>query len=176
MTTRTALIQRIHVLKHELSLDDETYKEILGAIADGRTSCTQLGDEELNLVKIAMERMMNGRDGSKSVSRKNPKQHNRIAKLGYILNWDWRDIARFCKKQTGKSSTQKCSAADLTKVINGMVAIIDDRLAKGSLVLPHDDLALYLKYTQQHRTATQPSEGFAGKRDEPSEGLHAQLS
>jgi phage gp16-like protein len=151
VTTRNALIQRIHVLKRDLHLDDEIYRDILGAISEGRTSCKQLDEDELNLVKIALERMQAGRQSGTSTTKTNVQQHKKISKLGFILQWNWKRIAEFCEQQTGKRSTQKCSAAELTKVVNGMIGVIDDRLAKGSLVLPHDDLALYLKYTQQHR-------------------------
>jgi phage gp16-like protein len=165
---RNSIIKRIHVLKRDLDLDEDTYGDVLGAISDGRTSCVQLDEEELNLVRIALERQLAGRQSGTSTTRKNAKQQDRIAKLGFLLQWSWRDIAGFCEKQTGKRSTRSCNASQLTKVINGMVQVINDKLAAGTLTLPHSDLQKFLDLTQSHRKSVRANGNSPQQMAQPS--------
>ena len=53
---RNDLIKRIHVLKHDLSLDEDTYRTILLSIS-GKESCASIDDEYLNLIKQQLEGM-----------------------------------------------------------------------------------------------------------------------
>jgi len=152
---RNRIIARIHALKRNLRLDDEIYHVILGSIA-GKTSCRDLGDEELNLAMLAFERMASsgGAIGATSLVKVNQKQHRRIAKLGYILGWTWKDLAGFCKRQTGKRSTRACSATELNKIINGLVAVIDGDIEKGRLKLSPEKFEEYRRYTKTQRRMT----------------------
>ena len=146
---RNDLIKRIHCLKRDLMLDDDSYREILQSIA-GKDSCAQIDDEYLNLIKQQMEAMLQRMRLGSSLTLKNQNEHRKIAKLGYLLNWNWHDIAGFCFKETGKKSTQQCDSSELSKIINGLVALIQDGLAKGTVKLAHPDLQAFLKYTQSH--------------------------
>ena len=145
---RNTLIGRIHQLKKSLLLDDETYRTILASCANGETSCREIDDEYLNLIKQQMENMLGRMRAGSSLKLTNAAEHRKIAKLGYLLDWNWQDIAGFCFKEVKKKSTQSCTAAELGKVINGMVSIINSKLADGSLILPHADLQAFLKYSQ----------------------------
>lgn len=147
--SRNSLIQRIHVLKRDLSLDEETYRVILRSIS-GRDSCAVIDDEYLNLIKQQLEGMLNRMRAGSSLVLKNANEHRKIAKLGYLLGWSWHDIAGFCFKEVGRRSTHNCNAAELGKIINGMIALINDGLTRGTLKLAHPDLKDFLKYTQSH--------------------------
>jgi len=143
---RNSLIKRIHVLKRELSLDDDTYRTILRTVS-GEESCADIDDEYLNLVKQTLE----GHQQKTQQTRiaKNEHLQKKISKLGFILNWNWTRIADFCKQQTGKRSTQSCNPSELTKIVNGMIAIINDKISKQEIVLPHAEMQEFLKYTQR---------------------------
>jgi hypothetical protein len=147
--SRNSLIQRIHVLKRDLLLDDDTYRSILQSIC-GKDSCADIDDEYLNLIKQQLEGMLARMRAGRSIVFKNAKEHAKIAKLGYLLGWSWFDIAHFVKKETQgrRISTRSCDASELQKVINGMIALINDRLAAGKLTLAHRDLEDFLKNTQ----------------------------
>lgn len=157
--TRNSLIRRIHVLKRELALDDETYRTILESIS-GKRSCSEIDDEYVNLVLKSLE-------GQASKVRQTRVQANvrlqrKIARLGYILKWSWRDIAGFCFKETGKRSTQSCSAAELNKVVNGMIAVTDDRLDEGLIVLSPTQLDDYLRHTHRRRVNNATQQNMKG--------------
>jgi phage gp16-like protein len=147
--TRNSLIQRIHTLKRDLSLDDEMYRTILESIA-GKRSCKDIDDEYLNLIYQTLNSQF-----QKTVQtrvRKNVQLQKKISKLGFLLNWNWKRISEFCYQQINKKSTQNCSAAELNKIINGMVAIINDKLAAGKIELSPKDLQDFLYYTQTHKS------------------------
>lgn len=150
--TRNATIGRIHQLKALTGVAEEDYRTILASCSNGKTSCRDMDDEYLNLVKQTFERLyakqQHGLPGGNKLSR----EESKIAKLGILLGWSWHDIANFVKRQTEgrKISTKSCTPAELTKVINGMVELINDGLTKGTLQLAHPDLEKFLKYTQQH--------------------------
>jgi len=139
------------MLKRQLSLDDDTYRTVLDAIA-GKQSCVDLNDEDLNLAMLALERMAAGGRDATSTVQKNARQHRFIARLMDFLGWDWKTTAQFCRHQTGKSSTRQCSAGELSKVIMGMIRIIDDRIEKKLIFLTPAELSDYQRYTKLHRT------------------------
>jgi len=150
LETRNSLIQRIHVLKRDLGLSDDTYRTILESIS-GKTSCKDIDLEYLNLVKQALEGQLQ-KLGS-STRTKNAKEHRKIAKLGFLLGWSWFDIAHFVQRETQgrRISTRSCTGEELSKVINGMVALINDGIATGKITLEHKDLQDFLRYTQSHK-------------------------
>jgi phage gp16-like protein len=146
---RNSLIKRIHSLKRELSLNDETYRTILESIT-GKRSCKDIDDEYLNLIYQALKNQF-----QKTIQtrvRRNVQLHKKISKLGFLLNWNWKRIAEFCSQQTGKRSTQSCNSAELTKIINGMTEVINDKLAANELKLSPKDLQGFLYYTQNHKS------------------------
>ena len=152
--SRSFLIQRIHVLKRDLMLSDENYKIILESIS-GKFSCADIDDEYLNIIKQQMEGMFDRMHAGSSLKLTNAQEHKKIAKLGYLLGWNWNDIAGFCFKEVKKKSTQSCTAAELGKIINGMIALINDGLATGKITLVHRDLEDFLKYTQSQNRQSQ---------------------
>lgn len=149
--TRNKLIQRIHVLKRDLALDDDMYRTVLQSIA-GKSSCTELDEEELNLVCLALDRMAATRRLSTSMLTTNAGQHRFIARLMDHLGWSWRDTSRFCKHQTGKVSTKQCNARELSKLIIGMIRTIDYRIEKGMLKMSPHELDEYRRHTRLHRS------------------------
>lgn len=155
--TRNKFIQRIHVLKRDLGLDDETYRTVLDSVA-GKTSCTNLEEEELNLVLLALEKMSRGGNGATSVTLRNQRQQRFIARLMDYLGWTWKQTSHFCVRQTGKRSTRSCNAAELSKVIIGMIRLIDEDIEKGRLKLSPEKLEEYRRYTKMQR----------GMNDEPT--------
>lgn len=148
--TRNDLIKRIHVLKRELSLDDDTYRMVLSNIT-GKLSCKDIMSiEELNLVCVSLSKMKDNR-GSRQPVKRNPDQHRFIARLMDHLKWSWPETAMFCEKVTGKRSTTSCSAAELSKVIRGMIATIDHHIKSGKITMTTEQLAEYRSHTQRHR-------------------------
>jgi len=145
--TRNKLIQRIHVLKRDLGLDDDTYRTVLDSVA-GKASCRDLEDEDLNLVLLALEKMSRGTNGATSVTLRNQRQHRFLARLMQYLNWDWKATARFCLHQTGRRSTRSCNAGELSKVIIGMIRLIDQDIDQRRLILTDDQLSEYHRYTK----------------------------
>ena len=133
--TRAELIKTIHVQKRDLSLDEDNYRLILESIS-GKRSCANMDDEHLNLVSLALSKMLDNR-GTSPGTRKNPNQQGFIARLMDYLHWDWSNTASFCLKLTGKKSTRACSAGELSKIIRGMIAIIDQDIERGKLSLSH---------------------------------------
>jgi phage gp16-like protein len=146
--TRSGLIKRIHVLKRELSFDDDTYRTVLESIT-GKRSCADIDDEYLDLVCKSLEGQL--KKTQQTQIRQNVQLERKIAKLGYILRWNWYDIAGFCVKETGKRTTRACSALELNKVVNGMVAVIDNRLESGVIVMLPSQLSDYLRHTHNRR-------------------------
>jgi hypothetical protein len=160
MMDRKQLNHRIRKLAHGvLGLDVETYRTIVSSIAENSeghlTRCT---DDEAYLVLLALDRMVAGGKDATSVIVKNPRQQKFIARLMDYLGWAWKDTARFCFHQTGKASTRQCSAGELSKVIIGMIRIIDDRIEKKLILLTPAELSDYQRYTKLHRTTNSSAE------------------
>jgi hypothetical protein len=158
---RKQLNHRIRKLAHgALGLDVETYRTIVAAIAEkSEGHITRCTDDEANLVMLALERMAAGGVGATSVTLKNQRQQKFIARLMDYLGWTWRDTAGFCFHQTGKRSTRQCSAGELSKIVIGMIAIIDHRINREQIKLTPDQLAEYHRYTKLHRPRPNPIEG-----------------
>ena len=148
--TRNITIGRIHQLKTQLCLDEETYRTILASCSNGKTSCRDIDDEYLNLIKQALENLLAKQQHGAPGQNKNAREQAKIAKLGFMLGWSWHDIAGFVKRETEgrKVSTRSCDKVELGKIINGMVALINDGLTTGKITLGHKDLQDFLKYTQ----------------------------
>lgn len=151
---RKKLNQRVGALAFgRLGLDMEIYRTIVASMdekSEGHlTRCT---DENAQLILLALDRMAAGGKGATTVVVKNPGQQKFIARLMDYLGWSWKDTARFCKHQTGKRSTKACNAGEMTKIIIGMIRIIDDRIEKHILLLTPKEFADYQHHTRLHRT------------------------
>ncbi len=151
---RKKLNQRVGALAFgRLKLDEETYRMIVASIDEkSEGHLTRCSDENAGLILLALERMAAGGKDATSVIVKNPRQHRFIARLMDYLGWTWKDTARFCFHQTGKHSTKACDAKDLSKIVLGMIRIIDDRIEKGVIRLSADELAEYHHHTRLERT------------------------
>lgn len=146
---RKELNRKIGALAHgRLKLEGEMYRTIVASIdpkSEGHV--TRCDDEHANLVLIALRRIAE----KNPPEQKNVKQHKFIARLMDHLNWKWKNTADFCKHQTGKNSTRACNALELSKIINGMIAIIDQDIASGKLQLSPKQLEDYQRHTKRHR-------------------------
>lgn len=149
---RKKLNQRIGAIVHgKLKLDEETYRTIVSCIDEkSEGHITRCDDEHANLVLLALQKMVE-RPGMTSVTLKNQQQQKFIARLMDYLGWDWKHTAEFCWHQTGRKSTRACSAGELSKIIIGMIRIIDERIEKGVICLSKQELETYHRYTRLHR-------------------------
>ena len=130
MTTqqRKNLNHQVRKLAHGiLGLDVETYRTIVSTIDEkSEGHITRCDDEHANLVLLQLQAMVSRRGTpGQSIVVANARQQRQIAKLMDFLRWDWKTTAHFCYHQTGKRSTKSCDAKELSKVIMGMVRIID---------------------------------------------------
>lgn len=155
---RTQLIKRIHTLAYrDLGLDEEAYRSIVDSITNMR-SVKDLGGEQLNLVLAYLERLHDGRLRSIPQSGNLPgrpptetglyRQHRIIARLMFILKWNWKSTAKFCDRVVGKKDTRKCDARELVKVIAGMIQIIETDIRAGKITMTDKALQEFRKHTQ----------------------------
>lgn len=152
MIDRRKLNHDIRALAHgRLSLDEETYRSVVESIT-GKRHVTELGDEEANLVYLALQKMLDNQ-GARGEVRRNPQQQKFIARLMQYLHWNWEDAAHFAEKIVHKKSTKACNAAELSKIIRGMIAIIDSDIEKGKIVLNHTERFEYERHVNRHRTS-----------------------
>lgn len=151
---RKNLNHRVRKLVHGmLGLDLETYRTIVVSIDEkSEGHITRCDDEHANLVLLQLQAMLDRRPQPATTVR-NGRQQRQIARLMQYLHWDWTVTAKFCHHQTGKKSTRLCDAKELSKVILGMVRIIDADIEKGKIKLSPQELAEYQKYTKWHRQA-----------------------
>lgn len=145
--TRKELNRKIGALAFgRLKLSEDIYRQIVVSIdSKSEGHVTKCDDESANLVLIALRRL------AEKTPAKNVKQQRFIARLMDHLKWNWKQTAAFCKKQTGKHSTRDCTALELTKIVNGMVAIIDGNIGDGTLQLSPAQLSEYKRYTKRNR-------------------------
>jgi phage gp16-like protein len=149
---RNDFIKKIHVLKRDLGMIDEDYRMVLYNIS-GKTSCKDIGIEELNLITIALGKMKDN-TGVAGQVKKNPQQHKMIARLMDILGWNWNRTAEYCEQITNKKSTKACSPQELSNIIRGMVATIDHHLSTGKIKMNHTERFEYDRHTKHHRQQT----------------------
>ena len=145
--TRKELNRKIGALAFgRLKLSEDIYRQIVVSIdSKSEGHVTKCDDESANLVLIALRRL------AEKTPAKNVKQQRFIARLMDHLKWNWKQTAAFCKKQTGKHSTRDCTALELTKIVNGMVAIIDGNIGDGTPELSPAQLSEYKRYTKRNR-------------------------
>jgi hypothetical protein len=148
--TLKQLNHKVRALAHgTLGLTEDEYRTIVAAVdprSDGHI--THCGDEEANLVLLQLRRMLDvsGRRGSRARS-----QEKMIARLMEYLRWNWQDTAHFCYKITKHRTTRLCNAAELSKVIRGLVAIIDHDLELGKITMTEVERVEYERHVKHHR-------------------------
>lgn len=149
---RSELNKKIGALVHgKLKLDEEIYRQIVYSI-DPKSGgfVRNCDDEHANLVLLSLERLIEKKSTPRE-HKKNEQQIKFIARLMDFLKWEWRSTSLFILRIVGKSHTSKCTAAELSKVIRGMIAIIDSNIESGKLVLSPAKLKEYRFKTHFHR-------------------------
>ena len=160
---RKTLIKEVHTLAYgRLHLTEEEYREVVEG-ATGQKSVKELLANEIEKVLVALRRFnvgMPGRPparGERGDRHRNFPHHRSIARLMDYLGWKWESTAKFCERITGKTDTRDCDAAELRKVCLGMVALIEQNLVSGKLVLPPARLAEFRFYNKLHQKAEETS-------------------
>lgn len=145
--TYSHAVRDIHIIKNQAGLDEETYRDIVEQVT-GKRSVKDLPLRELELVLVALRRI--GSSGRAAANAKtNGPQHGMIAHLMEYLGWNWQQTAKLCKRITGWSNTQKCSAAELRKVITAMVHMVEQNHTSGKRTLTHTELFEFRRHTQR---------------------------
>lgn len=153
---RAELIKRIHVVKRQAGLSDDQYRAHLEK-ASGHRSCALMNEEELNRVLAALRQITVGAVGRPPMRKgrgQHPKlnrtgdMHRKIARLMDYLGWSWKNTAGFCHRIVGEDDTRKCDAKQLRKVILGMTAMIEQKIASGELKLTHTELFEFRRHTR----------------------------
>lgn len=157
--TRTQINKEIGFLAHgKLKLHEEDYRTIVHSIApeSGGFVRNIQDDETANLVLIHLRNLADKRSNpSVKEQKKNEAQERFIARLMDHLNWKWSDTSSFMMKIVKKSHTSKCDTTELSKVIRGMIDIIDQDIAKGKIVMSEAELKEYRYKTHFHRSNNQ---------------------
>lgn len=156
--TRKDLNHQVRKLAHGvLGLDVEAYRTIVACVYEkSEGHITRCDDEHANLVLLQLQAMVERqRLGGSSTVTKNASAQRKIAKLGFLLGWSWKDIAGFCYKETGKRSTRDCNANELAKVVNGMIRVINYYLEKNRIKMSPEEKAEFERYTVKSKT-TEP--------------------
>lgn len=149
--TRKEINSRAHALAHgKLHMDAATFKAIVAnedPASEGHIS--RCSDETAAVVLGRLEGELKARafHGKETLDR----QHSMIPHLMEHLKWDWKATADFCRRITGKGNTRGCSVAELSKVIRGMIAIVDKDLEAGKIVMTHTEKFNYDRFTKNYR-------------------------
>ncbi|MDP8171527.1 regulatory protein GemA [Pasteurella skyensis] len=123
--TRKQLIQKIHIAKSQLKLDDDAYRSLLRN-ATNKTSCTQMSDKELMIVLQRMQQ-----NGFKVQRKKNVGKRPTVGsqekqrelylkKLEAMIldnNLTWEYVQAICRKSVKVTFVQWCKADDLRKIV-----------------------------------------------------------
>ncbi|MDP1675687.1 MAG: hypothetical protein Q8L88_02385 [Bacteroidota bacterium] len=151
--TRSELNKQIGVLVHaKLKLDEDIYRQIVYSIDNNSGGFVRnCDDETANLVLIHLQRLADKKYSTHEVNKQSD-QEKFVARLMDYLKWNWSNTSQFIFKITGKHHTSKCSTTELSKVIRGMVAIIDKDIECGKIVLHGETKMKYYRYTKNHRT------------------------
>lgn len=175
--TRTRLNHNIRAFAHgTLGLDVEQYRDVIRQVTTNKEHITDCTGTEAELVLTALRRIHDGRlrstpqrgtqpgrpptrDGvstrrSSGAANRDPggeRQHSILPRLMELLRWDWGSTAKFCKTITGKKRTDKCDARELSKVIAGMVQVIEHDLTIGKITMTDKQLQEFRMHTQPRR-------------------------
>lgn len=173
MMTRSQINKEIGYLAHgKLKLHEDDYRTIVSSISpeSGGYVRNIKDDETVNLVLLHLRQLAAKKKyPSAREQKKNEAQERFIARLMNHLKWKWSDTSSFMMKIVKKSHTSKCDSSELSKVIRGMISIIDQDIAAGKIRMSEAELKEYRYKTHFHRRHSQinaqPCEGF-----EPSQG------
>lgn len=148
-------VRDIHIIKQQVGLDDELYRDIVEQVT-GERSVKGLPLGELENVLVALRRFQSA--AGRPPTRKSRDQHASgiasqqriIPHLMEYLGWDsWRPVSNLCKRITGWDDTRKCSTAELRKVILAMVAMIERNHETGKRTLTHTELFEFRTFTRR---------------------------
>lgn len=163
---RKELNKKIGRLVHAtLRLDEEMYRQIVFNV-DSKSGgfVRNCDDEHANLVLLTLQNMAERRTSPKEVQQ-HSDQERFIARLMDHLNWRWSDTASFMMRIVKKSHTSKCTPGELSKVIRGMIAIIDQDIAHGKITMTQTELKQYrFKTRHQRRTSPMPVDDDGAER------------
>lgn len=153
--TRAEINKEIGYLAHgKLRMAEDDYRTLVYSIdkSSGGFVRNIKDDETANLVLVALRNMVDKKiNPTEKQQARNDAQVKFIARLMDFLKWEWRSTSLFILRIVGKSHTSKCTAAELSKVIRGMIAIIDSNIESGKLVLSPAKLKEYRFKTHFHR-------------------------
>lgn len=156
MISRKSLIRQVHVLAYQrLKMTEEDYRQIVESVT-GKRSVGDLPAIEIEKVLVALRRIPLGTLGGHHAEGAGRQHANRpqqglIAHLMEYLGWNWSSTAKFCKRITGKPDTRGCDAAELRKVILGMMALIEQDVASGRIHLSTEQQIHFKKLAYPHR-------------------------
>ncbi|OOH92184.1 hypothetical protein BMT54_01270 [Pasteurellaceae bacterium 15-036681] len=126
--TRQQMIQKIHIGKNELKLDDNAYKTLLLELVD-KPSCSMMTDTELMTVLQGMKakgfRVKSKKFGKKpSTSLYDNKQTyiNKIEAMIADNGLSWGYVLGICRRSFKKERLQWCSEEELHKIVQ-MLAV-----------------------------------------------------
>jgi len=170
---RKQLNHRVRAFAHgTLKLSEEAYREVIRDVTADKEHITDCTDDEAQLVLTALRRFhvmrlnVPGRPPTPEAlsTRRSPgaanrdaggeRQHSMIPRLMDFLRWDWKSTAGFCEKVIGKKDTRQCDAKELSKMIRGMVAVIEHDLARGKITMTPEQLATFRRHTA-HKMETE---------------------
>lgn len=123
--SRKALLARIHVLKKELALSDDSYRDVLERLYRTRTAAT-LEPAQLQGVIAEFDRLGAGRKAARRPLADSPMAWRARALWRSLHQLDEIDtdseeaLAAFVKRQCGKLDLRFCSAPDMSKVIEAL--------------------------------------------------------
>jgi hypothetical protein len=161
--TRPELNKKIGVLVHaKLKLNEDVYRQIVYNIDQNSAGFVRnCDDEHANLVLLHLQQLIDKKQSHKEI-KKQSDQERFIARLMDHLNWRWSNTSQFMMKIVKKSHTSKCSASELSKVIRGMIAIIDKDIESGKIVMSQSELSQYRYKTHFHRRHSQTTAAESG--------------
>ncbi|QGM80683.1 gp16 family protein [Otariodibacter oris] len=127
--SRKQLIQKIHIGKNELKMDQDTYVRFLLEVVD-KHSCSVMSDAELDLVLKAMKKkgfkVKSKQFGKRpTASASNETRQKSLDKIEAFLASDgkpWAYIHAICKRSFGINRLQWCSDEQVRKVLQ-MLAV-----------------------------------------------------
>jgi phage gp16-like protein len=128
-------LAKIHIGKKQLGLQDEDYRDLLER-STGKRSSADMTETQRQAVLGEMERL--GFKPAPSSDKRSPHAHVRkvfavwgdMARKGQLKNPDKGALHAFCQRQTGVSNAEWLSAAQASKVVEGLKAI-QRRAARG---------------------------------------------
>ncbi|MCK3654891.1 hypothetical protein A4G19_03645 [Pasteurellaceae bacterium Macca] len=131
--TRKQMIQKIHIAKNQLKLDEEGYKMLLLQAVD-KPSCAMMTDGELMIVLQVMKakgfKVKSKKYGkTPEASAYNPVRQSYLDKIKALLvgsGKSWQYVHAICKRSFGKEKLQWCTDEEIYRVLQ-MLAVYNNR-------------------------------------------------